>query len=152
MYAPLGKTKSVAACSTVTDKDFRLGGLLAFSQFLFVKNSLDIPQQSYRNEIFLYLRYLIMPSSILIADPSLVALGFDPITAITIALLGDATPCSFGGAGLTTISGGAALVDAGVSTTALNAAMAGRFHMFGILIIPFLMIMIAFNDVWKLIH
>lgn len=80
-----------------------------------------------------------------ITAPFLVALGFDPVTSITIALLGDATPCSFGGAGLTTISGGAALVDAGVSTTALNAAMAGRFHMFGILIIPFLMIMIAFG-------
>ena len=49
-----------------------------------------------------------------IAAPFLVALGFDPVTSIAIALLGDATPASWGGAGLTTINGGAALVDAGV--------------------------------------
>ena len=42
-----------------------------------------------------------------IAAPFLVALGFDPITAIAVALLGDATPCSWGGAGLTTSNGGA---------------------------------------------
>ena len=45
-----------------------------------------------------------------IAAPFLVALGFNPTTSIAIALLGDATPASFGGAGLTTINGGAALV------------------------------------------
>ena len=48
-----------------------------------------------------------------IAAPFLMALGFDPITSIAVALLGDATPCSWGGAGLTTINGGAALVDGG---------------------------------------
>ena len=80
-----------------------------------------------------------------IAAPFLVALGFHPITAIAIALLGDATPCSWGGAGLTTISGGAALVEAGVSTTALNSAMVGRIHMFGVLVIPFIMTAIAFG-------
>ena len=80
-----------------------------------------------------------------ITAPFLVALGFDPVTSIAIALLGDATPCSFGGAGLTTISGGAALVEAGVSTTALNTAMAGRIHMFGILVIPFLIVALAFG-------
>ncbi len=80
-----------------------------------------------------------------IAAPFLVALGFDPITSIAIALLGDATPCSWGGAGLTTISGGAALVEAGVSTTALNSAMVGRIHMFGVLVIPFIMTAIAFG-------
>lgn len=80
-----------------------------------------------------------------IAAPFLVALGFDPVTAIVIALLGDATPCSWGGAGLTTISGGAALVEAGVSTTALNSAMVGRIHMFGVMVIPFLMTAIAFG-------
>ena len=51
-----------------------------------------------------------------IAAPFLVALGFNPTTSIAIALLGDATPASFGGAGLTTINGGAALAFAGVST------------------------------------
>ena len=64
-----------------------------------------------------------------IAAPFLVALGFNPTTSIAIALLGDATPASFGGAGLTTINGGAALVDAGLATVAQNAAMVGRFHM-----------------------
>ena len=80
-----------------------------------------------------------------IAAPFLVALGFNPTTSIAIALLGDATPASFGGAGLTTINGGAALVDAGLATVAQNAAMAGRFHMFGVLIIPFLMIAMTFG-------
>lgn len=80
-----------------------------------------------------------------IAAPFLVALGFDPITAIAVALLGDATPCSWGGAGLTTITGGAALVDAGVSTASLNSAMVGRIHMFGVLVIPFIMVAIAFG-------
>lgn len=80
-----------------------------------------------------------------IAAPFLVALGFDPVVAIAAALLGDATPCSWGGAGLTTISGGAALVDAGVSTAALNSAMVGRIHMFGVMVIPFIMVAIAFG-------
>ena len=80
-----------------------------------------------------------------IAAPFLVALGFNPTTSISIALLGDATPASFGGAGLTTINGGAALVDAGLATVAQNAAMAGRFHMFGVLVIPFIMVGMAFG-------
>ena len=80
-----------------------------------------------------------------IAAPFLVTLGFDPVTAIACALLGDATPASWGGAGLTTINGGAALVEAGVSTAALNSAMVGRIHMFGVLIIPFIMVAIAFG-------
>ena len=80
-----------------------------------------------------------------IAAPFLVALGFNPTTSIAIALLGDATPASWGGAGLTTINGGAALVDAGVSTVSLNAAMVGRFHMFGVLVIPFIMVGMAFG-------
>lgn len=80
-----------------------------------------------------------------IAAPFLVALGFDPITAIAVALLGDATPCSFGGAGLTTIMGGASLVDAGVSTAALNAAMVGRIHAVGIFVVPFIAVGVAFG-------
>jgi L-lactate permease len=80
-----------------------------------------------------------------IAAPFLVALGFDPVTSIAVALLGDATPASWGGAGLTTINGGAALVNAGLSTVANNAAMVGRFHMFGVLIIPFIMIGMVFG-------
>ena len=80
-----------------------------------------------------------------IAAPFLVALGFDPITAIVVALLGDATPCSWGGAGLTTIMGGARLVEQGLSTAALNSAMVGRIHMFGALIIPFIIVGLAFG-------
>ena len=80
-----------------------------------------------------------------IAAPFLVALGFDPVTAIAVALLGDATPCSWGGAGLTTINGGASLVEAGISTNALNSAMVGRIHMFGALIIPFIIVAVAFG-------
>ena len=80
-----------------------------------------------------------------IAAPFLVALGFQPATAIAVALLGDATPASWGGAGLTTINGGAALVEAGLSTVAQNSAMVGRFHMFGVLIIPFIMVGMAFG-------
>ena len=80
-----------------------------------------------------------------IAAPFLVALGFDPVTSIALALLGDATPCSWGGAGLTTINGGAALTDAGLSTVALNSAMVGRIHMFGVLVIPFIMVAMTFG-------
>ncbi len=80
-----------------------------------------------------------------IAAPFLVALGFDPVVSIAIALLGDATPCSWGGAGLTTITGGNSLVEAGLSTAALNSAMVGRIHMFGAFVIPFLVVFIAFG-------
>ena len=80
-----------------------------------------------------------------IAAPFLVGLGFDPLVAIAVAILGDATPCSWGGAGLTTIAGGAYLVDQGLSTSALNSAMVGRFHMFGVLIIPFLITLLGFG-------
>lgn len=80
-----------------------------------------------------------------IAAPFLVGLGFDPIVAIVVALLGDATPCSWGGAGLTTITGGSYLVEQGISTASLNSAMVGRIHMFGVFVIPFLIVMIAFG-------
>ncbi|HAW45131.1 MAG TPA: hypothetical protein DCW60_02105 [Sutterella sp.] len=80
-----------------------------------------------------------------IAAPFLVALGVNPILAIALALMGDATPCSWGGAGLTTIVGGAALTTAGVSTVDLNSAMVGRIHMVGVFIIPFIMIATAYG-------
>ena len=80
-----------------------------------------------------------------IAAPFLVALGVNPILAIALALMGDATPCSWGGAGLTTIVGGAALTNAGVSTVDLNSAMVGRIHMFGVFILPFIMVATAFG-------
>ena len=77
--------------------------------------------------------------------PFLTALGFDPITAIAVALLGDCTCTSWGGAGLTTISGGAALVTEGISTTALNSAMGGRINSLGLLIVPVMAVIIAFG-------
>lgn len=80
-----------------------------------------------------------------IAAPFLVGLGFHPLTAIVVALMGDTTPCSWGGAGLTTITGGNYLVEQGLSTAALNSSMVGRIHMFGVLILPFLIVMIAFG-------
>lgn len=80
-----------------------------------------------------------------IAAPFLVGLGFHPLVAIVVALLGDSTPCSWGGAGLTAIIGGNYLVEQGLSTAALNSSMVGRIHMFGVLIIPFLIVMIAFG-------
>ena len=43
------------------------------------------------------------------------------------------------------LEGAAALVDAGLATVAQNAAMAGRFHMFGVLVIPFIMVGMAFG-------
>ena len=76
--------------------------------------------------------------------PFLTALGFDPIIAIAVSLLGDCTCTSWGGAGLTTINGGAALVNAGVSTTALNSAMVG-INSLGLLIVPFIAVLIAFG-------
>lgn len=80
-----------------------------------------------------------------IAAPFLVAIGVNPIVAIAVALLGDATPCSWGGAGLTTIVGGAALTKAGLSTVAMNSAMVGRIHMFGVMVIPFIMIAMVYG-------
>lgn len=80
-----------------------------------------------------------------IVAPFLVALGLDPVTSIIIALMGDVTPVSWGGAGLTTINGGAALVDAGISTVALNSAMVGRINMFGALVLPFLVTFVGFG-------
>jgi lactate permease len=80
-----------------------------------------------------------------IAAPFLVGLGFDPVTAAMVALLGDATPCSWGGAGLTTITGSAYLVSQGCMTTAQASAMVGRFHMFGVLIIPALIVLLVFG-------
>ncbi len=77
--------------------------------------------------------------------PFLTALGFDPIVAIAVSLLGDCTCTSWGGAGLTTISGGSALVEAGVSTTALNSAMVGRINSLGLLIVPVMAVLIAFG-------
>ena len=80
-----------------------------------------------------------------IAAPFLVGLGFDPVVAVVAALMSDGVCTSFGGSGLTTMSGGADLVSAGVSNTDLNFAAAGVFHMIGILVMPFLLIIFAYG-------
>ena len=80
-----------------------------------------------------------------IAAPFLVGLGFDPIVAVVAALMSDGVCTSFGGSGLTTMSGGADLVSAGVSNTDLNFAAAGVFHMIGILVMPFLLLIFAYG-------
>ncbi len=80
-----------------------------------------------------------------IAAPFMVGLGFNPIMAATIALMSDGVCTSFGGSGLTTLGGGAATVSAGISTIELNFSIAGWFHMFGILVMPFLILITAFG-------
>lgn len=78
-----------------------------------------------------------------IAAPFLVGLGFNPVTAAACALLGDATPASWGGAGVTTIMGLGGVSD--YMTPAQASAMVGRFHMFGVMLVPSLAILLAFG-------
>ena len=80
-----------------------------------------------------------------IAGPFLVGLGFDPILAVVVALMSDGVCTSFGGSGLTTMGGGADLVSAGVSTVDLNFSAAGMYHMIGILVMPFLILLLAYG-------
>ncbi len=80
-----------------------------------------------------------------IAGPFLVGLGFDPVLAVVVALMSDGVCTSFGGSGLTTMGGGADLVSAGVSTVELNFSAAGMFHMIGILVMPFLILYLAYG-------
>jgi|GEM_PF-145448 len=80
-----------------------------------------------------------------IAAPFLVGLGFEPVLAVVVALMADGVCTSFGGSGLTTMSGGADLVSAGVSNTDLNFAAVGMFHMVGILVMPFLILLFAYG-------
>lgn len=80
-----------------------------------------------------------------IAAPFLVGLGFEPVLAVVVALMSDGVCTSFGGSGLTTMSGGQDLVAAGVWNTDLNFAAAGVFHMIGILVMPFLILLFAYG-------
>ena len=80
-----------------------------------------------------------------IAAPFLVGLGFDPVLAVVVALMSDGVCTSFGGSGLTTMSGGAELVNQGISTQELNFAAVGWFHMIGILVMPFLILYFAYG-------
>lgn len=78
-----------------------------------------------------------------IAAPFLVGLGFNPVIAAACALLGDATPASWGGAGVTTIMGLGGVSD--YMSSAQASAMVGRYHMFGVMIVPTLAILLAFG-------
>ena len=78
-----------------------------------------------------------------IAAPFLVGLGFHPVTAAACALLVDATPASWGGAGVTTIMGLSGVNE--YMTSAQASAMVGRFHMFGVMMVPTLALLIAFG-------
>lgn len=80
-----------------------------------------------------------------IAGPFLVGLGFNPVVAAAASLLGDSTAASWGGAGLTTINGSSALIKAGIMTTAQSSAMVGRIHIFGLFLIPYILIYMAFG-------
>lgn len=80
-----------------------------------------------------------------IAAPFMVGLGFNPVLAVVVALMSDGVCTSFGGSGLTTMSGGQDLVAAGISTPELNFAAAGLFHMIGILVMPLLIIAFAYG-------
>lgn len=80
-----------------------------------------------------------------IAAPFMVGMGFDPILSVVVALMADGVCVSFGGSGLTTMGGGADVVAAGVSTTDLNFAAAGMFHVFGVLVMPFLILLLVYG-------
>ncbi|NCB51868.1 MAG: L-lactate permease [Clostridia bacterium] len=80
-----------------------------------------------------------------IAAPFLIGLGFNPITAVVVALMSDGLCASWGGSGVTTVTGGAATVAAGFSSINLNAGMVGMIHMVGVFIMPWLIMLIAFG-------
>lgn len=79
-----------------------------------------------------------------IAAPFLVGLGFDPMVAATAALIANGVPSSFGGAGVSTIAGFGGIV---TDTFTIDnvAAMTGRIHMFGALIVPFIILFVVFG-------
>ena len=78
-----------------------------------------------------------------IAAPFLVALGFDPMVAVVASLLSNGLPASFGGAGVTTIMGSAAIND--IVPLMEASKMTGRFHMIGGLITPMLLIYLLYG-------
>jgi len=78
-----------------------------------------------------------------IAAPFLVGLGFSPIVAATAALIANSVPVSWGGAGVTTIMGSEPVRE--FMTVMQASSMAGRIHMIGAIVIPFLVIAIIFG-------
>ncbi|MDR3259280.1 MAG: L-lactate permease [Fusobacteriaceae bacterium] len=80
-----------------------------------------------------------------VAGPFLVALGINPVIAATVTLFGDATAASFGGAGLTTIRGSGALIEAGLITAKQSGIMVGRVHFWGLLVMPTIIIFTTYG-------
>lgn len=78
-----------------------------------------------------------------IAAPFLVGLGFQPIVAVMASLLSNGLPASFGGAGVTTISGSAGVQEL---VSVVNASKAtGWFHPVGAIIFPTLLIFLLYG-------
>jgi lactate permease len=78
-----------------------------------------------------------------IGAPFLVGLGFSPILAATATLIANAIPVSWGGAGVTTIMGSEPVRE--YMTVMEASAMAGRIHMIGAVLLPFLVIAFVFG-------
>lgn len=78
-----------------------------------------------------------------IAAPFLVGLGFSPLVAATASLIANSVPVSWGGAGVTTIMGSEPVRE--FMTVMQASSMAGRIHMVGAIIIPFLIIAVIFG-------
>ncbi len=78
-----------------------------------------------------------------IGAPFLVGLGFSPILSATATLIANAIPVSWGGAGVTTIMGSEPVRE--YMTVMEASAMAGRIHMVGAVLLPFLVIAIVFG-------
>jgi len=78
-----------------------------------------------------------------IAAPFLVGLGFSPLVAATGALIANSVPVSWGGAGVTTIMGSAPVKE--FMSVMQASSMAGRIHMIGAIVIPFLIIAVIFG-------
>lgn len=78
-----------------------------------------------------------------IAAPFLVGLGFSPIAAATASLISNSVPVSFGGAGVTTIMGSAPVSK--YMTVMQASSMAGRIHMVGAILLPFIVVFAIFG-------
>lgn len=78
-----------------------------------------------------------------IGAPFLVGLGFSPILSATATLIANSVPVSWGGAGVTTIMGSEPVRE--YMTVMEASAMAGRIHMVGAVLLPFLVIAVVFG-------
>jgi len=78
-----------------------------------------------------------------IGAPFLVGLGFSPLLSATATLIANSVPVSWGGAGVTTIMGSEPVRE--YMTVMEASAMAGRIHMIGAVLLPFLVIAVVFG-------